>query len=134
MLFSWIVKRRAFTLIEVLVVIAIIGILIALLLPAIQAAREAARSTQCKNNLKQIGQASLSHLDAQKTLPTGGWGYHWIGDPDRGFGQGQPGGWAYNILPFIEEKAIRDIGKGTSGATKQTALKSLMTMPAYKAL
>ena len=87
---SQIPTRRGFTLIELLVVLAIIGVLIALILPAVQAAREAARSAQCKNNLKQIGVAALNHVDAHKCLPTGGWGYHWIGDPDRGFGQGQP--------------------------------------------
>src|SRR5262245_49417000 len=103
--------RKAFTLVELLVVIAIIGILIALLLPAIQAAREAARRSQCKNNLKQFGLAALSHLSAQKYFPTGGWGFKWVGDADRGYGMNQPGGWAYSLLPFIEGSPVRILGR-----------------------
>jgi prepilin-type N-terminal cleavage/methylation domain-containing protein len=108
--------KQGFTLVELLVVIAIIGILIALLLPAIQAAREAARRMQCSNNLKQIGQACLSHVDSLKFFPTGGWGWAWAGDADRGCGPNQPGGWAYNILPFMEQKQLHDMNKG--GNTK----------------
>ncbi len=103
------VSSPAFTLVELLVVIAIIGILVALLLPAIQAAREAARRNSCKNNLKQLALGWLNHESTTGHLPTGGWGALWVGDPDRGFGANQPGGWLYNELPFIEQQALYDL-------------------------
>src|SRR5580698_7987617 len=102
--------RRGFTLVELLVVIAIIGLLIALLLPAVQAAREAARRSQCVNNLKQMSLAWNNHVAATRFMPTGGWGWTWTGDADRGFGLSQPGGWTYNILPFMEESNLHDMG------------------------
>jgi prepilin-type N-terminal cleavage/methylation domain-containing protein/prepilin-type processing-associated H-X9-DG protein len=98
-------RRRAFTLIELLVVIAIIAILIALLLPAVQQAREAARRTQCKNNLKQIGLALHNYHDAHLVFPPG-----WIGvennmhDVEGGTGFG----WGTMILPMVEQGAIFD--------------------------
>jgi prepilin-type N-terminal cleavage/methylation domain-containing protein/prepilin-type processing-associated H-X9-DG protein len=95
---------RGFTLVELLVVIAIIGILVALLLPAVQAAREAARRNQCINNLRNLSHAAQNHHDVARHFPTGGWGWWWVGDPDRGFGRHQPGGWAFNLMPFTEEE------------------------------
>jgi prepilin-type N-terminal cleavage/methylation domain-containing protein/prepilin-type processing-associated H-X9-DG protein len=105
-------RKDAFTLVELLVVITIIGILIALLLPAVQAAREAARIMQCQNNLKQIGLAALNHEQLNGWLPTGGWGYNWVGDPHRGFGRDQPGGFFYNCLPYMEQQSLHDLAMG----------------------
>jgi prepilin-type N-terminal cleavage/methylation domain-containing protein/prepilin-type processing-associated H-X9-DG protein len=118
-----------FTLVELLVVIAIIGILIALLLPAIQAAREAARRMQCANNFKQMGLGCLVHMDTQKIFPTGGWGWAWVGDADRGFEKRQPAGWTYNILPFIEMRSLHDLGKGETAAGKKSAATLLARTP-----
>jgi prepilin-type N-terminal cleavage/methylation domain-containing protein/prepilin-type processing-associated H-X9-DG protein len=121
--------RRGFTLVELLVVIAIIGVLVALLLPAVQAARESARRIQCSNHLKQIGLAFHNHHDSLGHLPTGGWGWNYVGDPDGGFSENQPGGWTYNILPYIEQQALREIGIGQMGPLKQAELARLVGTP-----
>jgi prepilin-type N-terminal cleavage/methylation domain-containing protein len=106
-------NQRAFTLVELLVVIAIIGVLVALLLPAVQAAREAGRRTECINHLKQIGQAVQNYASNRNHLPAGGW-HSWSGDdniaPKIWYAPGKlpsveelPVGWPFQILPYIEE-------------------------------
>lgn len=98
-------QRRAFTLIELLVVIAIIAILIALLLPAVQQAREAARRTQCKNNLKQIGLAMHNYHDVHRCLPAAQ--YFCRTQPCNGRQPLGPGWfWSYSILPFMDQSPV----------------------------
>ncbi len=104
-------RRTAFTLVELLVVIAIIGVLVAILLPAIQAAREAARRTQCVNNLRQIGLAAVNYNGARKEFPTGGTEpWHDEGDATAIYGKGY--GWMVQILPYVEDTALQSISKG----------------------
>ncbi len=100
-------STRAFTLVELLVVIAIIGILVALLLPAIQAAREAARRSQCANNLKQLGLALHSHHDVHQYFPA-------LNESNGGTRNTNPQGnegrntGLMHILPYIEQAAVYD--------------------------
>jgi prepilin-type N-terminal cleavage/methylation domain-containing protein len=105
-------RKGAFTLVELLVVIAIIGVLVALLLPAVQAAREAARRTQCLNNMKQLGLAIHNYHDAKNRLPQGSAypgrarGRQQVGpntfvDPDGG-------NWALQVLPYMELQNLYD--------------------------
>ena len=128
-------RRLGFTLVELLVVIAIIGVLVGLLLPAVNAAREAGRRATCMNNLKQLGLASQNFLSAFKRYPSGGWGPRWIGDPDAGNTIKQPGGWVYNLLPYVEQEALHDYGSASSAtgsnanSIKQAALAKIMTIP-----
>ncbi len=116
--------RRGFTLVELLVVIAIIGILVALLLPAIQAAREAARRTQCVNNLKQIGLAMHNYHDSFNSLPP------------ATMTTGSHGATAFvRMLPFVEQGAVYDqlasvgFGSQTNYWLGSTAANTLLIAP-----
>jgi prepilin-type N-terminal cleavage/methylation domain-containing protein/prepilin-type processing-associated H-X9-DG protein len=97
-------KRCAFTLVELLVVIAIIGVLIALLLPAIQAAREAARRSQCLNNLKQLGIAVHNYNDVHQSLPSGRSGMI-AGSTNHDYCWGP---WIF-MMPFMEQAQLFDL-------------------------
>jgi prepilin-type N-terminal cleavage/methylation domain-containing protein len=119
-------RVTAFTLVELLVVIAIIGVLVALLLPAIQAAREAARRTQCVNHLKQMMLSMLNHESAQQVFPSGGidpWPRmeDYLSSGGQPYGAEKQGlGWAYQLLPYLEGQAIHDLK--TSDAVEDTVV------------
>jgi prepilin-type N-terminal cleavage/methylation domain-containing protein len=100
-------SRLAFTLVELLVVIAIIGVLVALLLPAVQAAREAARRSQCTNNLKQIALGCINYEGTHKRLPRGS-SFKAIYNVKPGTTDPKPGTWVTEILPFIEAGNVSD--------------------------
>jgi prepilin-type N-terminal cleavage/methylation domain-containing protein len=106
---------RAFTLVELLVVIAIIGVLVALLLPAVQAAREASRRSQCLNNLRQVGLGCLNFQSANKAFPTAGGAVEQFFDPAElakpahGY---ENASWMYQILPYIEQQTLYNIRRG----------------------
>ncbi len=105
--------RDGFTLIELLVVIAIVGVLVGLLLPSVQAAREAARRTECSNQLHQIGLAFQIHQEQFKQLPSGGWRFDTpptYVDGKPVVGSEQRAGWAFQILPFLEATSIWEAG------------------------
>ena len=122
-------RPRGFTLVELLVVITIIGILISLLLPAVQAAREAARRAQCANHLKQMGLAWHNHHSAHRIFPGGGWGATWVGDPDRGAGLRQPGGWVFQQLPYMEQTALHQLGAGKTESEKRDLAAQVIATP-----
>ncbi len=114
-------RSRGFTLIELLVVIAIIAILIALLLPAVQQAREAARRSTCKNNLKQIGIALHNYHGTHKMFPPG-----WIDHTSGGIG------WGLFLLPSVDQAPLyKSIGNLSTGAKPGTASKYQAVVPVY---
>ncbi|QDU35884.1 Type II secretion system protein G precursor [Maioricimonas rarisocia] len=119
--------RRGFTLIELLVVIAIIAILIALLLPAVQQAREAARRSQCKNNLKQIGIALHNYHDTHSVFPPGQ-----IRGRTGGIEYGNAASWGAMILPYMDQGPLYnqlDFNRGLFEDPNKTVIRGLSAIP-----
>jgi prepilin-type N-terminal cleavage/methylation domain-containing protein len=111
-------RQRAFTLVELLVVIAIIGVLVALLLPAVQSAREAARRTQCSNNLRQIGLATQNFVDTRGFIPPSRIWDHWAT-------------WAVQILPYMEQQNLYSQWDITNQYYNQPLTARQATVPSY---
>jgi hypothetical protein len=78
------------------------------MLPAIQSARESARLTSCRNNISQLSKGMIAHEAYYGYFPSGGWSPQWLGMGDRSGDSSQPGGWAYGVLPYIEEVGLRN--------------------------
>lgn len=136
------IKARGFTLIELLVVIAIIAVLIALLLPAVQQAREAARRTQCKNNLKQLALGILNYESTFSVLPPG-WvasqGFTYVGATDSTTGVNTQGSWGWPalVLPYLDQANLSNslqVGLDIRQALDDTTKLALMQQayPAFK--
>ncbi|QDT65744.1 DUF1559 domain-containing protein [Calycomorphotria hydatis] len=128
-------RRQGFTLVELLVVIAIIAILIALLLPAVQQAREAARRSQCNNNLKQIALALHNYHDNYNMFPQGQYRCYAPSCTSSGIARSWKGfGWMVMILPYVEQKNIydkwdfsADFGNGSGGNGNPALAKNVIT-------
>src|SRR5438132_11463131 len=109
------VRRSAFTLIEMLVVFAIVAILLAILLAAIQKVRESANCKKCASNLRQLAIAA-NHYEANTgSLPSGGFGWTWFGDPGQK-GARQPGAWTFTLLPYLEQEELFSRAGSAAGA------------------
>jgi prepilin-type N-terminal cleavage/methylation domain-containing protein len=122
-------ERAGFTLVETLVAIALIGLLVSLLLPAVNAARESGRRTQCSNNLRQIALAALMHESANGFMPSAGWSGAWVGVPGRGFGRRQAGGWVYSLLGYIERNDLAELGRDDPPGKREAAVNRLLQIP-----
>jgi prepilin-type processing-associated H-X9-DG protein len=118
--------RSGFALLELVVTIVVVVDLLILLLPMLASSGESARATKCAFNLQQLGSGALHYVSAHQFFPTGGWGSGWLGDPDRGFGADQPGGWTYNVLPFIGCSDVWSLGKGINPAARREKDQSYM--------
>jgi prepilin-type N-terminal cleavage/methylation domain-containing protein/prepilin-type processing-associated H-X9-DG protein len=128
-------RKKGFTLVELLVVIAIIGVLVALLLPAVQAAREAARRSQCSNNLKQIGLGLQNYHDTFNNLPFGVRSTCTIAASGAVTKRGWGPSWLVSILPFCEQKNLYDLidGAERGGRDYDTATTTAPASPRVQA-
>jgi prepilin-type N-terminal cleavage/methylation domain-containing protein len=124
---SYFQRRSAagFTLVEMLVVIAIIGTLAGLILPAVHNAREAGRLNSCRNNLVQLSKGLLHHETSKGFFPSGGWGPAWLGVAARHSDSSQPGSWIFSLMPYMEEDNTRNIVADLTTANCEDRYQSL---------
>ncbi|AMV32148.1 hypothetical protein VN12_08495 [Pirellula sp. SH-Sr6A] len=116
-------NRRAFSLLELIISISLVGLLLSLFVPAVQAVRESARAIHCMNNMRQIATAMSNFESTKRRYPSGGWGYGWVGFPDMD--SDQPGSWGYAILPYLEQNSLFEIGRYHSAASvRDTGLRA----------
>lgn len=121
--------RRAATLVETLVVLAILALLAGLSLSAMQHLRHTAARATCSSNLRQVGLAMHQCHDSRHAFPSGGWGWGWVGTPDRDSGPSQPGGWIYGALPYLEQAALRHRGSGEHSPQLEQSIAAVLQTP-----
>ncbi|MCP4194158.1 MAG: DUF1559 domain-containing protein [Planctomycetaceae bacterium] len=122
-------KSRGQTLVDLLAALAILTLFMQLLFPALQAAREASRRIRCSARLRHLGLAMNAHQVAKGHFPSGGWHFHWIGEPERGTNSRQPGSWAFNLLDYLDQSDLRRKGAGLQGTERWDALADRCSKP-----
>ena len=120
-------RRSGFTLVELLVGMAILTTLGAIMLPAVQSARESARLTSCRNNISQLSKGLVAFEAYYGYFPSGGWSPQWLGVADRTADASQPGGWAFGVLPYIEEVNLRNSVANVPASGMNAAYSKLVT-------
>jgi prepilin-type processing-associated H-X9-DG protein len=123
------IPPRGGAVVELIVVGVVVAFVMALILPAIQASRESARRLQCQSNIKLLIQGCMSHEEMHGHYPTGGWGFAWTGDADLEFGQRQPGGWLFNIMPYLSSSVIRSLSANLPADAKNAAHLQQLSVP-----
>jgi hypothetical protein len=107
--------------------------LLAIAIPAVQRARESARRNACLGQAGFLAVGCLNHHEIHGHFPSGGWGRAFVGDPDRGFGPDQPGSWLYNVLPFVENQELHDLGSDGDAllitTEQRTGARKVLTSP-----
>ncbi len=121
--------RRAFSLVEMVAVLGVLAFAVSLFAPLILDARDEMRLTQCADNLRRITLACNQHEQVLGFYPSSGWGWLWTGDPDRGFGESQPGGWAYDMVRFSEYSDEISQGAGLDDGLKALAMVAAHGVP-----
>ena len=127
-------KLKGFSLIEVLVTILILSFIITLLLPGLQNARESARQVSCKHNLARLSESCIRHESIVGHYPSAGWSYQWLGIGSRQTDGSQPGGWIFNILPYIDGKRIKEISVSYKILNNRSHQQNVLIYNAYSEL